>query len=144
MTKQWTTQSRCRYGPLPLVGLIAVFLLCGCASESAAPAAGTDRSDPEAVLRAYFDAWEAGDWTAQESYMDAMYAGMVPEPLESLQIVELRELTRSETLATYYVSFEIVVEGDGRSMDTGRHYWSYELVWDGDRESWIIGAYGAG
>lgn len=128
--------------------LVAALLLClallsvGC---GASPDASVDRTDPEAVLRAYLDAWERGDWRAQEDYMSTVFADRVPEPISSLEIIELTRGPDSDsTHRLYYVSFEIVVRGDGVSMTSGRYDWSYELEWDEERSSWIITNYGWG
>ena len=63
-----------------LAGLL-VLLSAGCTAERK-PAFPVDRSKPESILRAYFDAWERSDWALQASCMDKKYGGMVPEPVE--------------------------------------------------------------
>ena len=118
-----------------------VFLTAACVK----PAPVMDRADPEAVLRAYFDAWKNGDWSTQASLMDAKYGHMANEPLAALHIVQLQLFSSpSSTVRTYLVIFEIVVKGKGVSMQNGRYVWTYELTYDGKKGSWIITNYGAG
>jgi hypothetical protein len=107
-------------------------------------ASATDRHDPESVLRAYFAAWERGDWAGQKSFMDAQYANLVPEPVQSISIVSLQLAEKSSSHCLYRVSFDIAVEGNGVSMMNGRYDWSYDLNWDAQRQSWIITNYGEG
>ncbi len=135
---------------LAVIVALTAITLAGCgdtpSSASATPtaSASVDRSDPEAVLRAYFAAWESGDWASQASFMDKKYADLVPEPLESLRIVSLEMRTKSSKLCIFDVVFEIAVEGDGVSMQDGSYQWSYELTWNAAQKSWLITNYGAG
>lgn len=127
---------------LPIVAMALVLASC---SALRPPLPPVDRHDPQAVLRAYFAAWEQGNWSAQASFMDDKYAGMVPEPVASLhilQLVPLSEASSGERL--YRVVFEIQVKGRGVSMRTGRYDWTYHLSWDAGRDSWLITNYGAG
>ena len=104
-----------------------------------------DRQDPESVLRAYFDAWQRSDWSAQASLMDEKYAQMAPEPVDLIRILEIQPvLSSSLTERTYRVIFEIQVKGQGVSMQSGQYGWSYYLTWDPKRSSWLITNYGAG
>jgi hypothetical protein len=104
-----------------------------------------DRQDPESVLRAYFDAWERSDWSAQASFMDENYAGMEPEPVDLIRILQIQPVLSSSLIErTYHVIFEIQVKGQGVSMHNGRYDWSYYLTWDATRSSWLISNYGAG
>jgi hypothetical protein len=104
-----------------------------------------DRRNPESVLRAYFDAWERSDWSGQLSMMDANYAQMAPEPVDSISILEIQPIPSSSlTERTYHVIFEIKVKGQGISMHNGRYEWGYYLTWDAKRGSWLITNYGAG
>jgi hypothetical protein len=108
-------------------------------------AATVDHHDPGSVLRAYFDAWERSDWSVQASLMDKKYAQMVPEPVDSIRILEIQPiLSSSLTERTYHVIFEIKVKGQGVSMQSGWYDWSYYLTWDAQRSSWLITNYGAG
>ena len=134
-----------------LIVLSLSLMLGGCsggvrssASLTPAPTPSVSRQDPESVLRAYFAAWLRGYWAGQQSFMAAMYAGMEPEPLQSLHILKLRSLQKSSSRCLYDVVFEITVEGQGVSMRSGLYHWSYELKWDAQRQSWIITNYGAG
>ncbi len=104
-----------------------------------------DRHNPESVLRAYFDAWERSDLSVQVSLMNGKYAQMVPEPVDSIRILEIQPISSSSlTERTYHVIFEIKVKGQGVSMQSGRYDWSYYLTWDAKRGSWLITNYGAG
>jgi len=104
-----------------------------------------DRRDPQAVLQAYFAAWARSDWSGEASFMDAKYAGMTPEPLDSLRILQVRPgPVESPTGRTYQVIFEIKVKGQGISMQSGQYNWSYTLTWEAQRGSWLISNYGAG
>ena len=104
-----------------------------------------DHTNPDAVLLGYFDAWRRGDWAAQASFMDPNYAGMAPEPLDSLQIQTIQRLGAcSATQCTYMVSFDIVVKGSGVSMSSGHVEWSYTLSKDKKTGRWTITNYGAG
>ncbi|MDI6809973.1 MAG: hypothetical protein QME66_13565 [Candidatus Eisenbacteria bacterium] len=112
-------------------------VLVGCSVGS--PDASVDRTDAEAVPRAYFDAWERGDWEAQWSYMAPMYADSVPEPVSSLEVLEITlDEEPGATRRAFSVSFEIVVRGGGVTMTTDRYDWMYEFTWDEERSSWII------
>lgn len=141
-----------------IVALSAMLLLSGCSdsasSSSPKPSTSTpptpstsvslDLLDPESVLRAYFSAWQRGDWDLQASFMDAKYADMQPEPVESLRILSLRKLQQSASRCLFEVSFDITVQGQGVSMSNGGYRWSYELTRNTGEESWVITNYGAG
>jgi hypothetical protein len=101
-----------------------------------------DRHDPESVVREYFEAWGRGDWSAEASFMDEKYAGMAPEPVDSIRILELRALNTASTERTYQVIFEIKVKGEGVSMQSGQYNWNYYLSWDAQRATWLISNYG--
>ncbi len=127
---------------LPFLALALVLVSC---SALRPPLPPVDRRDPEAVLRGYFAAWQRGDWSAQASFMDAKYARMDPEPVESLSVVEIAPLPGgSSGERSYRVVFEIKVKGHGVSMRSGRYDWTYYLTWDAARASWLITNYGAG
>ena len=117
---------------------------CSCSAPSKTISAVIDMRNPEAVIRGYFDAWKRGDWAGQDSLMVKLYRGMVPEPVESLRVLELRLINNSTLRCLYYVAFEIKVKGHGVSMESGRYDWSYELKWDESRKAWLISNYGAG
>ena len=127
-----------------LVVSLAFLLSAGCTNTSKT-ADTIDRHNPESVLRAYFDTWERSDWSVQASLMDEKYAQMVPEPVESIRILEIQPISSSSlTEQTYHVIFEIKVKGQGVSMQSGRYDWNYYLTWDAERSSWLITNYGAG
>ena len=126
-----------------LVG-IALLLITGC-SQSNQSALSFDSTDPESVLRAYFRAWEKGDWALQTSLMDEKYAHMTPEPANSIHILEIKAIpSSSSSERAYQVVFDIQVKGEGVSMQTGQYDWTYYLSWDKKRNSWLITNYGAG
>ena len=117
----------------------------GCGMSDEPSTVSVDRANPEAVIRAYFDAWERGDWEGQAAFMDEMYAGMVPEPLESIRVLSIEPLgDPSTTRRVYAVSFDIQVKGQPVSMVSGHYDWTYELTWDDQQGSWLITNYGAG
>ena len=128
----------------PLVASLALLLCAGCTNTSKA-ADTVDRHDPESVLRAYFEAWVRSDWSNQASFMDEKYAQMVPEPVDSLRIIQIQPIANSSlTESTYQVTFDIKVKGQGVSMQSGRYDWSYTLTWEAQRGAWLITNYGAG
>lgn len=141
-----------------VIALSAILLLSSCShsadSGSPKPSSLTpptpstslslDLQDPESVLRAYFAAWQRGDWDLQASFMDAEYADMQPEPVESLRIASLHKLQQSASRCLFEVTFDIIVKGQGVSMSNGRYRWSYELTRSVGEESWLITNYGAG
>jgi hypothetical protein len=126
--------------------MVSLILLLSTACARASRAAVTvDRRDPESVLRAYFDAWERSDWSAQASLMDDKYSQMAPEPVDSIRLLDIQSIPdASSTERTYRVIFEIKVKGRGVSMRSGRYDWQYYLSWDAQRDSWLITNYGAG
>ena len=127
-----------------LVLSLAFLLSAGCTNTSKA-AVTVDRHNPESVLCAYFDAWERSDWFVQASLMDEKYAHMVPEPVDSIHILVIQPISSSSlTEQTYHVIFEIKVNGQGVSMQSGQYDWSYYLTWNAKRGSWLITNYGAG
>ncbi len=128
--------------------IVAALAVVGCsgdagvkASSTASPTPTVDRTDPESVLRAYYAAWERGDWAAMSSFMDEKY-GIMPEPLESLRIVGLTQRWKSQTRCVYDVGFEIRVGPDWESMSSGGYEWTYTLGWDAAGQSWLITDYG--
>ena len=124
------------------LGMILLCLLCSSCMNISKTAIAVDRHDPEAVLRAYFEAWGRGDWATEASFMDEKYAGMVPEPVDSIRILEIYALNISPTWRAYQVTFEIKVKGEGVSMQSGQYNWNYYLSWDAQRGSWLISNYG--
>lgn len=147
-TRSWRGDSRTTCACAWLLALLStlVFLFsAGCTSMSKSAPVSVDRRNPESVIRAYFDAWEHGDWSGQAAFMDKKYERMVPEPVESVRLLEVRPLGGSSaTLRVYSVVFEIKVKGEGVSMESGRYDWTYKLTWDAQRGSWLISNYGAG
>ncbi len=122
--------------------LILVFVFCSSCTFRGTTAIAVDRHDPESVLRAYFEAWGRGDWSAEASFMTEKYAGMAPEPVNSIRILEINALNASPTERGYQVLFEIRVKGEGVSMHSGQYNWNYSLSWDAQRGSWLISNYG--
>ena len=130
---------------------MSLLLLCGslltyaaCQSTHNSPA--VDRRDPEAVLRAYFNAWSNNDAATQKSLMTEKYSNLAYEPVDSLRVLTIVPADgASPTKRVYAVSFEVTFKG-GRSisMENGRYNWTYTLNWDATRNSWLISNYGAG
>jgi hypothetical protein len=128
----------------PLVASLALLVCAGCTNTSKA-AAPVDRHNPESVLRAYFEAWARSDWSNQASFMDEKYAQMVPEPVDSIRVIEIQPSASTSLYErTYQVVFEIKVKGQGVSLQSGRYDWSYYLAWEAQRGTWLITNYGAG
>jgi len=130
-----------------LLAIVPLMAVAGCANTgtSDAPASPTvDRRDAESVLRAYFDAWARGDLSEQVSFMGPTYAGLVAEPVNSLEVVKitLPTVKEPENVRRYYVTFDIEVPGQHQSMSSGRYMWEYELTWNGELNSWLITNYG--
>ena len=122
--------------------LFVVCLICSSCWYPGKKGIAVDRHDPDSVLRAYFEAWGRGDWAAEASFMDEKYAGMAPEPVDSIRILEISALNTSSTWRAYQVLFEIKVKGQGVSMQSGQYNWNYYLTWDAQRASWLISEYG--
>jgi hypothetical protein len=121
-----------------------LLLIAACTGTKNA-AISVDHNNPESVLQAYFKAWELGDWSFQTSLMDEKYAQMVPEPVDSIRILEIQEISSSSSAErTYQVAFEIKIKGLGISMRSGEYNWTYYLSWDEKHNSWLIMNYGAG
>jgi hypothetical protein len=100
-----------------------------------------DRHDPEAVLRAYFDAWDRQDWVAKDSLE---YQKRVPEPVDFVRVLEIQNISSSSTEYVFEVRFEIQVKAQGGSMHSGEYLWRYFLSWDPSRDTWYISNYGGG
>lgn len=121
--------------------VVALLLSAGCAAR----VPDVDRGDAESVLRAYFDAWQRGDWSSQESFMDAKYAGAVPEPARSIRLLRVERLSESTSrTAVFGVEFQFDPWGQPVSMDAGHYEWTYKLQWNPARKSWLIVNFGAG
>jgi hypothetical protein len=99
-----------------------------------------DRRDPEAVLRAYFEAWDRNDWVIQ----NALTYGRptAPEPVEWLDVLEIKHISSSPTECEFSVWFEIQVKGQGVSMHSAKYFWRYHLIWDPNHDSWYIVGWG--
>ncbi len=97
-----------------------------------------DRHDPEAVLQAYFDAWDRQDWVA----MASLERERAPEPVGFVRILEIKQISSSPTESVYSVRFEIQVKVQGGSMHSGEYLWTYYLTWDPNRDTWHITNYG--
>jgi hypothetical protein len=137
-----------------LLGCVALVLFATCHSSDRV--AAVDRRDPDAVLRAYFVAWDHNDTDTQKSFMAARYreADWYSEPVGSVTLVSAKVLDEQsarlwstgapDANRVYQVVFDYNPEGRGFSMARGRYTWTYTLTWDGERSSWLISNYGAG
>ena len=137
-----------------VLGCVALVLFATCHSNN--PVAVVDRRDPDAVLRAYFVAWDHNDTASEKSFMAASYreADWYPEPVDSVKVVSAKLLDeRSARLwskgapdatRVYLVVFDYNPQGRGFSMERGRYTWTYTLTWDAESSSWLISNYGAG
>jgi hypothetical protein len=123
----------------------AALLLSACGSESDSTQTATARNDPEAVLRAYFDAWRRNDWATLESLNLQHYPNTIYAPAASLRLLSVERVPGgSSSRVVYAVSFEFTPKGDVVSMADGRYDWTYELTWDAARHSWLISNHGGG
>ena len=142
--------SFCRLWLLLLVSFLAPSAACTTTGGSAA----VDRQKPEAVLRAYFNAWNRNDLLLQKSFMTTNYVGLAREPVDSVRVLSIRLLDAKtsrlwssgspDATRAYIVVFDYKPTGRGFSMDGGRYTWTYTLTWDASRNSWLISNYGAG
>src|SRR5512138_1773416 len=103
-----------------------------------------NRHDPAAILQAYFDTWEHNDWNTQASLLDKKYSNMVPEPVESLTLLETRIISSQPLEKAYVVTFEIQVKGQGVVLHSGQYEWTFYISWDASRDEWVITNYGEG
>jgi hypothetical protein len=143
-----------RYFASFLLAAVVVFL--SMTYRSVTGSASLNRREPDAVLRAYFAAWNRNDTAAQKSFMTARYAGVnwYPEPVESVRVVSTKLLDEKtarlwstaapESRRVYLVVFDYNPRGRGFSMERGRYTWTYVLTWSAQRRSWLVSNYGAG
>jgi hypothetical protein len=124
------------------LGMVLLCILCSSCMNIGKTAIAVDKRDPESVLRAYFEAWGRDDWAAEASFMDEKFAGMAPEPVDSIRVLEIHAFNTGSTERSYHVLFEIKVKGEGVSMQSGQYNWNYYLSWDAQRGSWLISNYG--
>ena len=115
-----------------------------------------DRRDSDAVLQAYFAAWNRNDTVSQKSFMTASYSDTdwYGEPVDSITVVSAKRLDEKsarlwstgapDVTRVYLVVFDYSPHGRGFSMEPGRYPWTYILTWDAARASWLISSYGAG
>ena len=136
--------------------LVCTVLLISTACQlSSRSAEAVTRRNPEAVLRAYFTAWNRNDSNTQKSLVTENYAETTwyPEPVESVVLVSAQMLDEDsarlwspgsfDTTRVYSVIFDYNPRGRGFSMERGRYTWTYTLIWDAERGSWLISSYGA-
>jgi hypothetical protein len=128
---------------LPYITLLFLFVLTRCTFID--NSIKVERKNPEIVLRAYFDAWERGEWQIQQSMMDEKYLGMAPESVENITIISINPIASyTKEDHNYRVILNIEVVGQGVSMQTGKYDWNYYLRWNDKRNSWLIITYGVG
>jgi hypothetical protein len=102
-----------------------------------------DRHDPEAVLQAFFDAWNRNDWVARESLRPSSNIPKTyDEPVKYVRIVEMTNTSSSPTEYVYKVRFEIDMNCTGCSMHDGTYGWYFYFKWDPNRDAWYISKYG--
>lgn len=136
--------------------LIAIVLLMPASCRSTGDGATIDRHNPEAVVRAYFAAWNRNDISAQKSFMVSSYANAnwYMEPVDTVTVVSVQLLDEkiarlwsegdAKTTRVYLIVFDYKPRGRGLSMERGRYTWTYVLTWDAGRDSWLVSNYGAG
>lgn len=132
------------YLSLLIMLIIGLVFLLSAVKIKADRAHAVNRRDPAAVLQAYFDAWERNDWATQASLLDQKYPNIVPEPVKSLNVIEIQTLSSQPTEKVYAVTFEIEVKGEGVSMHSGQYGWTFYISHDPKRDEWVITNYGEG
>lgn len=63
---------------------------------------------------------------------------MVPEPVESLTLLETRIISSQPLEKVYVVTFEIQVKGQGIVLPSGQYEWTFYISWDASRDEWVI------
>src|SRR2546426_8275682 len=136
--------SFCCAWPLLLVSFLA--LSAACRTSGGSPV--VDRHNPEAVLGAYFNAWNRNDLPLQKSFMTTNYTGLAREPVDSVRVLSIKLLDAKtarlwstgspEATRVYIVVFDYKPTRRGFSMAGGRFNWSYNLTWDANRNLWLI------
>jgi hypothetical protein len=137
-----------------VLAFVALSVFPTCRSNSGSPF--VDRRDPDAVLQAYFAAWNRNDTVSQKSFMTVSYSDTDwdEQPVDSLTVVSAKLLDEKsarlwstgppDVTRVYLVVFDYNPRGHGFSMQRGRYTWTYTLTWDAARASWLISNYGAG
>lgn len=137
-----------------ILAFVALLLFPTCRSNDGSPS--VDRRDSDAVLQAYFAAWNHNDIVAQKSFMTASYrdTDWYSEPVDSITVVSATRLDEKSArlwstgargiTRVYLVVFDYNPHGHGFSMERGRYTWTYILTWDAAHDSWLISNYGAG
>jgi len=137
-----------------VLAFVALLVFPTCRSHNSLPL--VDRRDSDAVLQAYFAAWNRNDTVSQKSFMTATYADAdwYAEPADSVTVVSVKRLDEKtarlwstgapDVTHVYLVVFDYNPHGRGLSMERSRYIWTYTLTWDAARASWLISNYGAG
>mgnify|MGYP001224190156 CR=1 FL=1 len=101
-----------------------------------------DRHDPEAVIRAWFDAWQRRDGHMMDLLRGTDTNGHYAfEPTDSIKILEIKlESSPSEAKRIYQVWYDI--QYTNPNMGSGKKQWRFYLTWDSNRDAWIITNYG--
>src|SRR5947208_258144 len=136
-----------------VLAFVASSVFSTCRSNNGSPS--VDRRDSDAVLQAYFAAWNRNDSVSQKSFMLSSYTDtdLYPEPVDAITVVSAKQLDDKsarlwstgapDTTRVYLVVFDYNPHGHGFSMERGRYIWTYILTWDAARASWLISSYGA-
>jgi hypothetical protein len=101
-----------------------------------------DRHDPEAVVRAWFDAWERTDGNMMDLLNGTnTYGNYGFEPTDSITILEIQLLeSPSEAQRIYRVWFDVQYTDPNKG--SGKTQLKFYLTWDVNRDAWIITNHG--
>jgi hypothetical protein len=101
-----------------------------------------DRHDPEAVVRAWFDAWERHDGNlADLLYGTGSYGNYGFESVSSIKILEIQLISSpSAAERVYRVWFD--VQYTDPLKKSGKTQLRFYLTWDVNRDAWIITNHG--
>jgi hypothetical protein len=101
-----------------------------------------DRHDPEAVVRAYFDAWEQEDGTLMNLLLGReSYAGNAFESTKSIKILEIQLVSSpSQGRLVYQVWYDVQYTDPNKGSD--KTQMKFYLTWDVNRDAWIISNHG--
>jgi hypothetical protein len=105
-----------------------------------------DRTNPESVIRAWFDGLVRGDGVAMGSVESRpeLRLPVFDTNIKSIEILEMKLISQS---AGSYYHYRVRFTEQG--FRDGKEYkeqpeWDFELIWDGERQSFVIFNHGVG